>query len=274
MTNHINAIPPIPRETERSARAIFGRKNFYILVGENLESILEAIQPELLLGAGIILPQITFFQFLEGLTDVQAVEAVRTRLDWKFALHLPVYPPTLPESALCLFRQQTLQDQQFQREFQRLIDNFVTFNPPLNDTFVGFMNLELVSHICTTNRAYWIQATMSQMLEVLAVRFPDWLRKVTLPHWYGRYNFLMSAFEMGKWPDQHELSMEEIAADIDHLLDEIHRSSPPGISELKEVKALESVWNQQIKMQLTDKCEILKSKDCDSCVYRTGSKEA
>ena len=104
---------------------------------------------------------------------------------------------------------------------------------------------------------------MSQMLEVLAVRFPDWLRKITLPHWYGRYTHTMT----GNPPDQSEFSMEEIAADIDHILDEIHRSSPLGISELQEVKALERVWKQQIKKPLTDKHEKLNAKDCTSCVY-------
>ena len=249
-TNQFKAIPPIPRETERSARAIFGRRNFYILAGENLESILEEIQPEWLLEAGIVLPQITFFQFLEGLTDAQAIEAVRTRLDWKFALHLPVYPPTFHESELCEFRQRAFRDQRFQREFQSLIDYLVTFNPPLNDRFQSFLILEMLSYVCSINRLNWIQVTMSQMLEVLAVRFPDWLRKVSLPHWYGRYNHVPANLEAGSWPGQPEFSMEEIAADIDHLLDEIHRSSPLGISELQEVRALERIWKQQIKKTL------------------------
>jgi transposase len=264
--NQFNVIPPIPRETERSARAIFGRRNFYILTGENLESILEEIQPECLLEAGIVLPQITFFQFLEGLTDAQAIEAVRTRLDWKFALHLPVYPPTFHESELCEFRQRTFRDQQLQSEFQSLIDYLVTFNPPPNDAFQSFIILELLSYVCSINRLNWMQAAMSRMLEVLAVRFPDWLRKITLPHWYGRYNHTVT----GNLPERQEFSMEEIAADIDHILDEIHRSSPLGISELKEVKALERVWKQQIKRPLTDKHEILNPKDCVSCVHNPG----
>jgi transposase len=267
------AIPPIPKETERGARAIFGRRNFYILTGEYLESILEDIKPVLLLEAGIILPQISFFQFLEGLTDAQAVEAVRTRLDWKFALHLPVYPPTMQESSLCEFRQRILKDPLSQREFQSLIDRFVIFNPPINDRFHSFISLELLTYVCSINRLNWIQVTMSQMLEVLAVRFPEWLRKVTRPHWYGRYTHSMSGFGVGNWPHQPEFSMEEIAADIDHLLDEIHRSSPLGISQLQEVRALECVWKQQIKKQLTDKYELLNPNDCATCVHNPGWKE-
>lgn len=268
--NQFIAIPPIPRETERSARAIFGRRNFYILAGENLETILEKIQPECLLEVGVIFPEITFLQFLEGLTDAQAIEAVRTRLDWKFALHLPVYPATFQESRLCQFRQRIFQDQQFQHEFQSFIDCLVTFNPPVSDKFQSFIVLELLSYVCSINRLNWIQGSMSQMLEVLAVRFPDWLRKVTLPHWYGRYNHTMPGFKTGNQPHHTEASMEEIAADIDHLLDEIHRSSPPRISELQEVRALERIWQQQIKRPLIDKHETLNPKDCASCIMNTG----
>jgi hypothetical protein len=114
---------------------------------------------------------------------------------------------------------------------------------------------------------------MGRMLEVLAVRFPEWLRKITLPYWYGRYNHAPLGFEAGNWSDQQKLSMEEIATDIGHLLDEVHRSAPAEISELKEVKALECIWKQQIKILLTDKCETLETKDCASCVYKTGLRE-
>ena len=75
MPSQFNAIPLIPWETARSAKAIFGSRNFYIQVGEQLESILKDIQAEHILEAGTIFPPITFFQFLEGLTDAQAINA-------------------------------------------------------------------------------------------------------------------------------------------------------------------------------------------------------
>lgn len=262
-------IPPIPKETKRSARAIFGRRNFYILAGEYLEIILDNIQSTFLLDTGIIPPQITFFQFLEGLTDAQAIEAVRTRLDWKFALHLPVYPPALHERMLCEFRQRTFNDLQYQREFQMLVDHFVTFNPPHNDKFQSFMSLELLSSVCEINRLNWLRETIGRMLEVLAIRFPEWLRKNALPHWYGRYSHTTTGFEANIAPDQQEYSMEEIALDIDYLLNKIHQSTLPEISELKEVRALEGVWKQNANTLFADKREVLESTDCASCVYRT-----
>jgi transposase len=38
----------------------------------------------------VILAFVTVFQFMEKLPDRQAAEAVRIRLDWKYALRLPL----------------------------------------------------------------------------------------------------------------------------------------------------------------------------------------
>jgi len=278
MFEQLNAIPPIPRDTARSARAIFGRSNFYILVGEHLESILEDIQlqcslerPGISKMAGAFLPLITFFQFVEGLTDVQAIDAVRTRTDWKFALHLPLIPAMFHEKTLCEFRQRMLIDSFSQHEFHRLIDRLVEIAPTLHNKFQNFKNLELVSCVCSANRLDRAQQAMYQALEVLAVRSPDWLRRIALPHWYGRYNHIAARSDLAASLGQQQFSMEEISADIHHLLEEIHRSGSREISELHEVKVLDQVWLQQLQTldkTLNNVPEILNSNDCDRCAHK------
>jgi transposase len=49
------------------------------------------------------------FQFLENLTDRQAVEAVRGRLDWKYALGLELTNPGFDASVLSEFRTRLVQ---------------------------------------------------------------------------------------------------------------------------------------------------------------------
>jgi transposase len=272
MSNQAIAIPPIPGETARNAKAIFGRGNFYILAGEHLEAILEDIQSECLLEAGALLPQTTFFQFLESLTDSQAIEAVRTRLDWKFALHLPVYPPVFHESALCEFRQNILIDPVCQREFQVVIDRLLALNPPINDSrYQNCKNLEMVSMVCSVNRLGLIHGAMCQALEILAIRFPEWLRKTTLPHWYGRYNNTAPGFDSTASLCQQELSIREIGTDIHYLLEEVHRSVSEDVKELQEVKMLDTIWKRQFDSPdqvINDKGNLLKLKDCDFCIYK------
>src|SRR5436190_19506826 len=47
---------------------------------------------------------VTVMQFAEGLSDRQAAEAVRGRIDWKYALSLPLDDPGFDASVLSEFR--------------------------------------------------------------------------------------------------------------------------------------------------------------------------
>ncbi|HLO33498.1 MAG TPA: transposase [Anaerolineales bacterium] len=277
MPDYPKAIPVIPKETARAANAIFGRSNFYILIGEHLDAILEDLQLPYSSERGgvsnteeLILALITFFQFVEGLSDIQAVAAVRTRTDWKFALHLSLIPAMVRETALCDFRQRISTDPIGQSEFQKLIDRLVMFTPPLANMH-NLKSLELISIVCSANRLDWAQQAMEQVLEVLAARSPAWLRTITLPHWYGRYNGASLRFDRATWPGHYNSFMEEIGADIHHLLEAIHHSGPREISELSEVKLLDQVWSQQFQtlpQAPNIKSETLNFTDCDACPYQ------
>src|SRR5438477_7411116 len=88
-------IPSVPEEMARVAHAVFPRGNVFMQVRDALGTIYtdEAFadlfpthgQPA---EAPWRLALVTVFQFMEGLTDRQAAEAVRDRLAWKYALSL------------------------------------------------------------------------------------------------------------------------------------------------------------------------------------------
>lgn len=275
MSAYFTTLPRIPKETARAAYASFGRNNFYILVGDHLEHILEELQQQHKFEGkdpsqteDVTWPLITFFQFIEGLTDVQAAEAVRTRTDWKFALHLSLFPATLHEYALCKFRQQIFADPVSQRDYQRLIDRLIVFAPALHSKIQRLISLEVVSLVCSLNRLHLAQQAMNQALEVLAVRFPQWLRKMTLSHWYGRYNPTAPRLDVAILLGQQRFLLEEIASDINHLLEKIHRSGSREIRELYEIQVLQQIWTQQFQVlgeSQSTRPETLSSKDCESC---------
>src|SRR5216683_1409758 len=88
-------IPPVPEETARVAHAVFLHGNVFMQVRDTLGTIYtdEAFadlfpthgQPAL---APWRLALVTVFQFMEGLTDRQAAEAVGDRLAWT----IPCFP--------------------------------------------------------------------------------------------------------------------------------------------------------------------------------------
>ena len=86
-------IPEIPAETIRVVRTVFPKGNIYIHLRDSLGTIYQDelfadLYPERgqLAYAPWRLALVTVFQCMENLTDRQAADAVRIRLDWKYAL--------------------------------------------------------------------------------------------------------------------------------------------------------------------------------------------
>jgi transposase len=84
------AIPPVPAETARVAKAAFPKGNIYMKLSERVGTIFRDDDFAALFsneGAPGLPPWrlalITILQFHENLSDRQAAEAVRARIDWK-----------------------------------------------------------------------------------------------------------------------------------------------------------------------------------------------
>jgi hypothetical protein len=99
--------PPVPDDTVRVARAAFPRGNPYLLLRERLGAVFRDgdfadLYPAL--GQPAYAPWrlalVTLMQFREGLSDRQAAEAVRGRIDWKYLLALDLADPGFDHS-LC-----------------------------------------------------------------------------------------------------------------------------------------------------------------------------
>src|ERR671920_1289491 len=107
--------PPVPDDTARIARAAFPRGNPYLLLRDRLGPVFDDA------GFADLYPQrgqpaytpwrlalVTLLQFREGLSDRQAAEAVRGRIDWKYLLALDLADAGFDFSVLCEFRSRLL----------------------------------------------------------------------------------------------------------------------------------------------------------------------
>ncbi len=85
----------IPQDTYELGQKLLTEDNMYRLIGDRLSHL---IRDEDFAGlysstggpaiAPVILSLVLIFQMLEKLPDRLAAEAVRVRIDWKYALHL------------------------------------------------------------------------------------------------------------------------------------------------------------------------------------------
>jgi transposase len=123
-------VPPVPKQTARIARAAFPKSNPYLTLRDRLGPIFcdpdfAELYPE---GGQPAYPPwrlalITLMQFRESLSDRQAAEAVRARIDWNYLLGLELSDPGFDHSVLCEFRARLLAGQAEEQLLERVLES-------------------------------------------------------------------------------------------------------------------------------------------------------
>src|SRR5215831_8125857 len=122
-------IEPVPEETARVAHGIFPKGNRYLLLRDTLGTLF----PDTLFadlfptrGKPALAPWrlalVTLVQYIEGLPDRQAAEAVRTRIDLKYALSLSLNDPGFDFSVLSEFRTRLVEHSAAERLLDVLLE--------------------------------------------------------------------------------------------------------------------------------------------------------
>jgi transposase len=118
-----------PDETRRVARAAFPKGTLCLDIADALGPIYRdgqfaALYPRLgqSAAAPAMLALATVLQYLEGLSDRQAADAVRGRIDWKYALRLPLSDPGFDHTVLSEFRSRLIEGKAEQQMLDTLLD--------------------------------------------------------------------------------------------------------------------------------------------------------
>ena len=118
MSLHPQSPPLIPAETERVARAAFPKGCLTMHLMDAFGPLFEDQQFTTLFPrrgqpseAPARLALATLLQFAEGLSDRQAADAVRGRMDWKYALALELADPGFDHTVLSAFRSRLVKGQ-------------------------------------------------------------------------------------------------------------------------------------------------------------------
>ncbi len=276
MPYHPITLPPIPDDTARAARILFGEGNIYIRLGEHLNELLYEIGPMNIeihgkksAEANARYAMMTAFQYAEELTDYQMVEAVRNRADLKYALHLPVNYPGFDPLVLCEFHKRLYADPSNRLTYQVLIGRLTEFGLLKTIEEQPHLVLEMLEAVCTSTRRQRVVEAMYQALESLAITNAEWLRQVALPHWYERYS---RKRWIPFWPNgkgEWITMTHEMGADIQYLLGEIERSHQPAISSLREVQLLKQACEEHFEVSIAQATQVRlirwRRTGCASC---------
>ncbi len=244
---------PIPEDTQRTARAAFPKGNLYMRMRDELGEIYsDAAFAELFPSRGQRaespgrLAWVTVMQYSEGLSDRQAAEAVRARIDWKYVLGLELTDAGFDYSVLSEFRERLVSGQKEQVLLDELLARLKQLKLLKARGQQRTDSTHILAAVRQLNRIEIVGETMRQALNELSEFAPEWVEEIAQPEWFARYGRRFEQMRLPKESAEREALLETIGADGALLLEAV-RTSPAAepLLELPGVEFLRRMWVQQ-----------------------------
>jgi len=260
-------IGPIPEDTLLVGQQVLSEDNLYRIIGEQYAEVVKdedfadfyshTGQPGY---SPARLSLITVLQAMEHLSDRVAIHMVRTRIDWKYALHLPLNDPGFDPSVLCEFRGRLVEGEAERKFFDALLEKFKEKGLLKGRGMQRTDSLQLLGAVRVLNRLELVMETLRLVLESMVKADVEWVRGNVPAEWFETY---------GEWNESERLVKEsgpqgkaatgrflkQTGKDGFRLMDQLKAESE--LRELEAVKTLEKVWGQQYRrMETTEVVEV------------------
>jgi transposase len=187
----------VPAETARIAHQVFPKGNRYLNLRDALGSIYSDRDFATLFpthGQPAQCPWrlalVSVMQFAEDLSDRQAAEAVRNRIDWKYALGLELTDPGFDFSVLSEFRTRLLSGSQEERVLDLLLAGLKARGWLKAGGKQRTDSTHVLAAIRNLNRLEGVGETLRATLNGLATVAPHWLGEWVPSEWFDRYSTL------------------------------------------------------------------------------------
>src|SRR6266705_558759 len=192
------------------------------------------------------LAMVTVLQFTEDLTDRQAADAVRGRLDWKYCLGLELDDEGFDFSVLSEFRSRLVAGAMETALLEALLARLGALGlvgagmPQRTDS------THVLGRIRDLNRLELAGETVRAALEALAAAAPGWLAGVIDASWQQVYGQRIDEIRLPESETARGKLAVQYGKDGYHLLDAVRAPGAPGwLRELPAVEALRVIWVQQ-----------------------------
>ncbi|MEV4574830.1 IS1182 family transposase [Nonomuraea jabiensis] len=243
----------VPEETARIARAAFPKGCLAIRLRNELGQVFTDDQfaqafparggPGLSPGE---LALVAVLQFAEGLTDRQAADAVRGRIDWKYALALELSDPGFDFSVLSEFRDRLISHAVEEQLLQTLLEHCTRLGLLRAGGRQRTDATHVIAAVRTLNRMEFVGETLRCALEALAVADPAWLASIVTTEWISRYGSRVDNYRLPKGEDARQRWALAVGADGFTLLEAVyHPDAPAWLRQLPAVQVLRIAWIQQ-----------------------------
>jgi len=245
--------PIVPEETRRVAHAAFPKGTLCLRIADVLGPVYQDSQFMALFPrrgqpaeAPGRLALAVVLQFMENLSDREAADAVRGRIDWKYALGLALTDPGFDHTVLSEFRTRLVTGDAglllLDTLLQRLQEQGLVKARGRQRTD----STHVLAAVRTLNRLERVGETMRATLNELATVAPDWLQAVAPASWYERYGRPVENYRLPKTEAARQDLAATIGTDGQHLLSAVDGAAQqPELALLPAVQILRQVWVTQ-----------------------------
>ena len=252
MSLHVPLFAVIPEDTARVAKAAFPTGNRYLRLRDTFGPLFDSRDFQHLFSPEgrpaedpARLAVITIVQFVERLSDEQAANAVRSRIDLKYVLALPLEDAGFDASVLSEFRTRLLQGQAEHLLFEVLLTTFRDAGLLRTRGRQRSDSTHVLATVRALNRLEGVGATFRHALNCLAVVAPDWIVAHSQPAWLERYGPRFADDRLPESTAEREALATTIGADGQALLTAIAAPDAlPWLDQVPAVHTLGGVWIQ------------------------------
>ncbi len=247
--------PPfaIPEETYRVAHVAFPNGTLGLRIADDLGDLYRDDQfAELFPTRGqpaaspARLAWVCVLQYVEGLSDRQAADAVRGRIDWKYALALERDDPGFNHTVLSEFRSRLVDGQAEQLLLDTVSDQLSERGLIHERGRQRTDSTHVLAAVRVLNRLERVGETLRAALNDLAVMAPEWLQALAPPEWYPRSGRRVENDHLPKTDAARDELARVIAADGERLLAAVDATTDqPVLAQIPTVLTMRRVWAEQ-----------------------------
>src|SRR5262245_27955966 len=245
-------IGSIPEQTARVAHAAFPKGHPYLTLRDHLGTIFQDEDFAALFPAwgypGLPpwrLALVTIMQFREQLSDRQAAEAVRARIDWKYLLGLDLMDPGFDFSVLCEFRDRLLAGSAAALLLDKLLARCRTMGLLTVRGQQRTDSTHVLAAIRVMNRLELVAETLRAALNEVATVAPTWLQALAPPVWYERYGTRIEDTRLPQGQAKRDAYAQMVGEDGFALLDALAApETPKPLQELPMITTLRRTWQR------------------------------
>jgi len=265
-------LPPIPEVTAAAVRAAFPKGNLYVDLRTEFGTLYEdqhfanLYPPD---GRPVEvapwrLALVVVMQYMEGLTDRQAADAVRRCMDWKYALSLDLHDPGFDFTLLHDFRHRLLVHEAAQHALDTFLGackarGWITARgTQRTDSTHVFAAIRTLHHLeCVIEALHYA-------LNQLSAADPTWVQQHIPMDWYARYGLRAEQARLPKEASKRERLACQVGADGYQLLDRLGTGDgPAAFDALPALEALRQIWLQQYYRCTVPGHEVLRWRTAD-----------